>query len=388
MSEEQVSSGMPTGDFAPVIDQGDIIDNYLNDYTLVDDSNDEDVNPEPTPSPEATPEGQPTQTPEEGKPEGAEDANNQQPATSKTLAEMKEIPQGFMSNFFSKGEDGAVNYSRESVLKAMTPNNNYKYSNARQFAENTAPEAPKSPEEQRQAKLQEIMDYETNLNSNMNLGLQRYGQLVGQGYDPNTALQMAQQEVQRIVGEEIKKNNYQRQLDLEGNITKDFETRQQKEAKIAQASSNENLLVNQMVDQFGLKASDTAQNFANLRKLMQEYAGDYINEMFDMMNPDTMKGLTKEQYTEKMNDWWYGEIASDQRRLNMVYDIAINNLNRAMLPYNMEQSLMNQGNLNAQNKLANVRPPSNVNRTAPAPSGDMERTMRVLGYPGQGNDFT
>ncbi len=387
MSDEQI--------LAPV-DQSTAADSYESMYQFDDSGTDEaqniDKGEETTPAKPAT---KSQTTPIEGQNvdndtiDGGETKDLKAPSP---LAELKEIPKGFSKLFYSKkeGEEG-VQYNRDKMLGYVIPKENspyqYKYINQRKFAEKSQVVAPTNPEEERQLAAQKHMDYETSVRSNMTMWPDTYRKYIDAGHDSASAEYYANQKVERAITDDLKSREYDRfsemETKLENKYGTKFETDRQNEEKKSTALSNTNLLINHIAENFDLSPEQAGTEFYNL---ITEHASGLLNEWFDAMNPDSMAGLTENEYNDSYNAWWRNDIASNQARLNLVYNFALNALNAKMLPHNLEQAVHGETQLQTQNKRGNVRRASSVNRnTALQNNSKMEQIEKY--YSGGADNY-
>lgn len=363
MSEEQTTEH---------VDQMSAVDSYLSSYSLVEESDtdttgdkiegDEETNLEDKKI--ETPDGEKTEEEKVADAEAAKKAIELKdaPPATQTVKSLTEVPKGFHSSWFNKGEDGKVAFNRDDAMKFLLPDggkSRFEYSaDSRKVVEGDG--KTEAPKDAYATFVEEEKKYRADVRGNMFRGLNSFKEAFeSNGGDVHKAYAAALQGLNEVVATDFEERGFESQAKFQKRQEEIFGTDQNSKTIKTQARSNESLLMNEIAGKFALSPDEARGKYVELMK-----AGlPIINTLFDMANPEFMEGKTKAQLDTAFGKWW-DKTASNQANLRFVYGLILNDVNIQLQPYMNEGHTARKKSLTAQNKRASANRPSNTNRQA------------------------
>jgi len=292
---------------------------------------------------------------------------------------LTEVPKGFHSAWFSKGEDGQIAFNRDDAMKFLLPEegkSRFEYSaDRRKVVEDDG--KSELPKDEYTAFVEDEKKYRADVRKNMYQGLNKFKEAFeSNGGDVGKSYTVAMQDLNERVAADFEERGFESQAKFQKQQKESFGTDQNSKAVETQARSNESLLMNEIAGKFNLSPDEARGKYVELMR-----AGlPIINTLFDMANPEYMKGKTKTQIDTAFSKWWT-KTASNQANLRFVYGTILNDVNVQLQPYMNEGSIARKKSLAAQNKRASANRPSNRSRQAPPAktSDSVKRTEEYFG---------
>lgn len=289
------------------------------------------------PAPAQEPQQPAAQTP----PPAQQSQQNVQPAQQSAQQPPAPAPQNDPFGFLQQGEDGTARFDADAALSFLQP----KGAQAQPVYEQPPQAAPPPPSAQPERSPLEYME------QNLNRPFEYFEQYTRMGYDANTAMTLAKQQIQA----DLQAHSYDmRFAELEGKLTaKEQEIQQARETARLEPRAEQNIMataknLNMSVDQFNQLMFD------------RRYGGDVVLNLFGAMNPDKAN-LAGAQLQQELQSWYVRTMANPAMA-NTLAELAQARVYKSLMPKIIEHARSTERNVAAQNQRASMAAPNQTNR--------------------------
>jgi hypothetical protein len=304
------------------INQGEMANAYFDEYPAEDDLNPQSGAPQSSAQQSSTPQT----TPKGG--------NGQDPVSDPGKNDPSpqfEPPKVYGSHWYKKGEDGNITFDTKEALGFLTPKKGYEGFQAPviQYAE--PPKEPVDPPKNEYEKYyEEEKKRQDSIRDNLFLWTNTYRSAIEKGWQPLEAEGYANKVVQEIIDKDIREASIRREAERDERADKRIQEMQEKAQTEKRAATNENYFVNHFGG--GEQGKQTYNEMLGV-------AWPYLQQMYQMANPEGLKGKTQAEATEVMQGY-YEKIASNMNTLKMFIELAMNKVAATHIPHMVERGYL------------------------------------------------
>ena len=304
------------------------------------------------------------------------------------LKELKDIPQSFLGNFFKKNDEG-ITFDSKKAMSFTSPEGaqrEFKYPDGRrQFAPEKAPSMDENLSDREKYIQRRVnQDLETKKIRDQKLepldkfaeyykAMKLYEEIPASTVDKlNQAFDLARNDIQKSIDEELAKNKYGEEFDKEQE-KKQLEIDADIEKKV---QTNELAVINELKHILGCDIEKAYEEYARLF----DWFSPHLTMMFEMKHSDMLTGRTQKEYQQAFMNWWKKDVASNPQNLNWVMGLARMCSDYAMKPYlsgSMFQGL--KKNSGDEQTTPSGMPPSPSQTTPPATTDNDQYAKTMFG---------
>lgn len=251
-------------------------------------------------------------------------------------------PQGIEKEFFKTDDKGNPVFDIDAALSKLYPQNDraFQYSGVKdprgalqQAPLQQQPQQPKEPEKEPwQIEFEKREQTRKTYIDNLSLGLNFVNEALKAGYEPEQAINYANQQIQWLIDQEMAK------LDYQNRYKADQEEKQRiaKEKEILQLKPRSDSVHRMLYTKAGGKDKFDALIFgtpsADGKKLQGGYGVDVLNMLFDIAHLGQQLPSDGNKLYQMYQDW-YTRFSANENNLRFVYDVAMARLQKAMMPH-------------------------------------------------------
>lgn len=309
--------------------------------------------PEGAKAEESKPEPQP-----KAEPKAEETSTKLKPADQKEEAKPQTglKPDGLYGTWFAEGEDGEKVLDTDKALGFLTPDNGRFVYPGRQFAEpKPADQQPSGePKDEFTEKWEKYNSFNEGLENNMFMYKTELLKALQSGMNADQAFAAADNAVKGVLSKELSKRRmeWDREMYTSGR-TKEEATAKQEQLR-GMARTNEQKMI---TEHFNGDAKLYSQTIAQV-------GGAFVNQLFDVMNPDAVGKLTQAEHGKAIQEWWTNKIASDPNTYGMVMTAIRGQAALEALPDLLKQARKQAQSQTAEAGEGHRRSPSGIERSS------------------------
>jgi len=315
-------------------------------YSLRDEQPSQSTEQAQTQQPQQAQQEEQAQQPPQPQPQQPQPQQPQQEQQSQPQPQPQQQAQSDPFAFLKSGDDGSEVFDANTALEFLQPKKAPAQSvlEQPQQAQQQAQQQPQQPAQQEPSEVELVQQ-------NLNRPFEYYKQYRSQGYDADTAVILAQQQVEA----DVQAFQYDKRFsEMESKFSaREKQLQEERETVRLEPKAEQNIFntaksMNMSVEQFNQLMFD------------RRYGGDRLIQFFNAMNPD--KAKLKGQELQGALQSWYTRTMSDPGMAEAMAELAQARVYKSLMPKIIQHARQTAQNVGQQNSRARVAAPNRNSR--------------------------